>query len=179
MPLFISAAEMKSGTFSPPGILPAMSGPVISEVVVPGTGRRFECVTPSGARLTVLCREDGTREVTASAPLQLDAAAARRVGALIAGGALQLPALDRVNEALRDVRLEWFPVAAASPLTGWTIGDLAIRKTTGVSMVALVRGPEAFLNPGPEHVVHEGDSIVILGRESQVHAFRERYRPEG
>jgi TrkA domain protein len=163
----------------PAGILPGMSGLVISEVTVPGTGRRFECAAPSGARLVVLCREDGTREVSASAPLELDAATARRVGALLAGASPGFPALDRVNEALRDVRLEWFPVAAASPLAGWTIGDLAIRKTTGVSVVALVRGPETFLNPGPEHVVHGADAIVILGRESQVHAFRERYRPEG
>ena len=87
--------------------------------------------------------------------------------------------MERLRTALQDVLIEWFPVVEASPLVNWTIGDLAIRKTSGVSVVALVRPEQNILNPGPDHVVLAGDTIVVLGRKASVDAFRERYRPQG
>lgn len=76
--------------------------------------------------------------------------------------------LSAIGHATRLLDLEWIQVAAGSRFADAKIGDLHVRSTTGVSIVAAVRGAEIDYNPGPDHRFQPGDFIGVIGRPPQV-----------
>ena len=56
---------------------------------------------------------------------------------------------------------------------GKTIGELEIRKYTGAAIIAIVnRNREKTINPGPEQIIKEGSTLVMLGERGQVKACK-------
>lgn len=49
-----------------------------------------------------------------------------------------------------------------------TIGNLNIRKQTGVSIVAIYRGTETIANPDPDVELNPGDILLLLGNKEQI-----------
>jgi K+/H+ antiporter YhaU regulatory subunit KhtT len=49
---------------------------------------------------------------------------------------------------------------------GKTIGELKLRKVTGVTMMAVTRDGRTEINPGPETTA--GDVLVLLGGAEQI-----------
>jgi trk/ktr system potassium uptake protein len=69
-------------------------------------------------------------------------------------------------------------VRAPSKMIGRTIGELDIRRRFNVNIVAIRRGvgsEDETINdlPRPEDVIEEGDVIVIIGGDEEVHRFAE------
>lgn len=59
-----------------------------------------------------------------------------------------------------------------SPLIGKSLGDLQIRQRFGVNIVAIQRGPEAFLAPKRNAMIYPCDKLLVLGDDEQIEAFR-------
>jgi CPA2 family monovalent cation:H+ antiporter-2 len=72
------------------------------------------------------------------------------------------PALQLHDAHLRDVTLP------AGPLEGLLIRELELRTRTGATIVALERNGETTVNPGPDIELLRGDSLLLLGTESQL-----------
>jgi K+/H+ antiporter YhaU regulatory subunit KhtT len=83
---------------------------------------------------------------------------------------------ERISEAAESIiRVnERFPKATpftnyevsvpeTSPLIGYTLGELQFWQETTATVIALRRGEQIILSPGPYAQIHAGDTIVFVG----------------
>lgn len=76
-------------------------------------------------------------------------------------------------EWLPEIELDGYRVPEDSHISGKSIGEMKVRKKTGVTVIAVRRGPEVFTNPAPDFVFRGGDIILFTGdRESMDGALR-------
>ncbi|MFW6321818.1 MAG: cation:proton antiporter regulatory subunit, partial [Halohasta sp.] len=66
-----------------------------------------------------------------------------------------------------DTVIEWYTIDEDLPLAGATLEESNIREKTGVTVIAVERGPEAFPSPGPEFELEADDTIVTIGRSDE------------
>lgn len=75
-------------------------------------------------------------------------------------------------EWLPEIEIEGFKVTENSQLIGKSIAELQIRKKTGITVIAVRRGPEVLTNPEPGFRFEAGDIILFTGdRESMNRAL--------
>jgi TrkA domain protein len=143
----------------------------IREVKLPGVGARFEFETQDGKVVGVVTHRTGRREIYVASGddkdrfdlmLGLTSTDARILAELLGA--------SRVSEELADLQqrieglvIDWLPLREDSPYAGRPMGDARIRTRTGVSLVAVVRGDEAFPVPGPDLILVGGDYLVVVG----------------
>ncbi len=143
----------------------------IRETKLPGVGtvHDFEC--RSGDRVGIISHHGDRREVviydrddsdrvSESATMAADEA---RVLADLLGGTTILERLDDLRQDITGLAIDWLPISPHSAYEGKTIGDVALRTRTGVSIVALVRGDQPLPAPGPEEALLVGDTAVVVG----------------
>jgi TrkA domain protein len=143
----------------------------VFETRLPGVGVRYEFTTAGGERLGVLVRRDGRREIVAYDKDDPDAVCtALSFGADEAALLVDLLGGSKVTERIGDLRheveglsIEWVTLPAHGGLTGRTIADGAIRRTTGASVVAVIRGDHSIPGPGPEFELAAGDVALVVG----------------
>lgn len=56
-------------------------------------------------------------------------------------------------------------VSESSPAAGKTISELKFWENTGATIIAVRRGEELFLSPGPHFKIKAGDFLVLVGKE--------------
>ncbi|MDD3312700.1 cation:proton antiporter [Pseudodesulfovibrio sp.] len=78
-------------------------------------------------------------------------------------------------EALRAMDVAWVEVLPDSPLSGQSPASLNIRKTTGVSIVGVMRHGDMLPNPAPDLTFQPGDLLMAMGGPEQRKVFRERF----
>lgn len=150
----------------------------IQESDLPGIGRKFQIKTRSGDKLVIVVHDDGRREMhhfyhndpdDSLSMVTLDDSEARRIGAILGGMVYMPKALESVDVAFDEMVIEWYKVEADSKSIGKTIGELHIRKKTGAAIIAIVKKDQIkIINPGPDQVIKEGATLVVLGERGQV-----------
>lgn len=89
-------------------------------------------------------------------------------------------ASEAVLEALQQGTTELYQVGAESLAAGRTLADLHLRRRTGASVIAVVRGERSYPNPSPEIDLENGDVLVLVGNHQQIdRAFAYLDREEG
>ncbi len=68
--------------------------------------------------------------------------------------------------------LEWLRLESGNTLINRSIGEAAIRRSTGVSVVGVLRNKELTPNPGPEFRFEKSDMVAIIGSEEARQVFR-------
>ena len=76
---------------------------------------------------------------------------------------------EEIRRELGGLRMEWFE--NNNGLEG-SLADFAVRKTTGASVVAVLRGGEIITETGANFVVRPGDRIAAVGSHEQRESFR-------
>jgi len=143
----------------------------VRETQVPGVGVRYELALESGQRIGVLVHRSGRRELLHYSARDPDAvetemvltAAEGKVVADLLGGTQLLESLTQMQQRVEGLAIDWLPVPAASPFAGRTIADAQVRTRTGVSIVAVIRGDQAYPAPGPEFGLEADDTAVVVG----------------
>jgi len=81
-----------------------------------------------------------------------------------------LPSVDmsEIAEALKSASTETLFVEADSMAIGKTIGELKLRKKTGVTIIAITHEGRTEINPGPETTIQAEDVLVLLGGTEQI-----------
>ena len=81
-----------------------------------------------------------------------------------------LPVVDigEISDALKSASTETLSVESDSIAVGKTIGELKLRKKTGVTIIAITRDGHTEINPGPETRIQADDVLVLLGGEEQI-----------
>ncbi len=153
---------------------------LIRESDLPGIGRKFQIDTRSGDKLVIIVHDDGRREIhhfdeddpeESISMVTLDDAEARRVGGILGGMSYMPRALESVDVAFEEMYIEWYKVEPGAKSAGKTIGELGIRKRTGATIIAVVkRDRMKVVNPGPEQMIREGATLVMLGERAKVKA---------
>lgn len=77
--------------------------------------------------------------------------------------------------------LEDIIVNEKSEIIGKTIGELKISEKFGLIILAIKKHQNNYLafNPGPEVVLEEGDSFLVLGTAPQIHDLRSYAKDDG
>jgi len=150
----------------------------LREYDLPGIGKKFVLKTYSKERLAVIIHHEGKREIyilsqdeepLASVVLQDEEA--RQLGAVIGGAYYKPTAVENLEEALDQLKIEWYLVDAASPMAGKSIAELEIRQRYGVSVVMVVRKQENFPHPPASFIFADKDTVAVLGKPDDLGSF--------
>lgn len=150
----------------------------VNETPLPGVGLRHDFVARSGRPVGVVSHTTGRRDLVVYASDDPDSSAVtvelteeegRVLGELL-GGSRIVERLEELPHEVAGLIIDWLRVTEGSPLDGRTIGDGAVRKRTGASIVAVVRHDGATPAPGPEEVLRAGDTVVVVGTPEGVAA---------
>jgi CPA2 family monovalent cation:H+ antiporter-2 len=79
-------------------------------------------------------------------------------------------ALRGIGHATQLLDLQWIRVEAGSRFDGARLGELQVRSTTGVSVVAVLRGETIHYSPGAEQDLAADDWLGVIGRPLGVEA---------
>jgi TrkA domain protein len=158
----------------------------VREVDLPGVGKKFALTTSEGERLTIIIHNTGDRELynfreNEDFPfhaLRLDDSESRKLSAILGGAYFQPTAVASMDMLLEQLAIEWVKTGKESRLAGKSIAELDVRKSTGASVLAILRGKQIVANPEPEEVFNVGDTAVIAGSREQVDRFLKFARGE-
>ncbi len=151
----------------------------VERVDLPGIGVRHDVLTESGRRISVVSHRSGERDLalfdlddpdssSVSIPLTDDEAAAL---ADVLGTSLMLGQLAGLREQAAGLFTEQLSLPTDSPYVDRPLADTKARTRTGVSIVAIVRGPQVIASPTPDVVFAHGDVIIAVGTRSGLDAL--------
>ncbi len=70
---------------------------------------------------------------------------------------------EKLMDFLKESIIETFLVRKGSRLDGKTLFDIDLRKETGVTVIAIIRGGRTFVTPGSDFCARHGDILVLVG----------------
>jgi TrkA domain protein len=148
----------------------------IEETPLPGVGMRYSFTASSDAHVSVLHHHSGRRQLFVGDPDDPDASELvlefndedSRVLAEMLGASKVIREIDRLQQSVAGLSIEWLRIPKGTPAVGRSIGDLEIRSSTGVTVVAALRRGEALPVPGPEFLIEGGDTLVVMGRPEAI-----------
>jgi TrkA domain protein len=145
-------------------------------VRLPGVGTQLRVADAGGAAVTGVRRHDGSVQLYGEgrSTIELPPAAARALGSFMSGHFLASPELiERLDDVLGGLRLDWVTLEPGSAAAGRSIADLAVRRSTGVTIIAVLRGAVPIVAPDPDTVLATGDDLVVACRDHDLDRFRE------
>lgn len=115
-----------------------------------------------GRREMYHCDQEDEDEYLAN--ITLTDSEARQIAAILGGIIYKPKALETIEVAFDDLIIEWFKVAKQAAAVNRSIGELDIRQSYGVTIIAIIKkNHQKLLNPGPETLIEEGDTLVVSG----------------
>jgi Putative regulatory, ligand-binding protein related to C-terminal domains of K+ channels len=149
------------------------------EADLAGIGKKYTFSLNSGDEIVVVVHATGRREIHIMDKMRDEPAftvvlsdeEAKQIAFVIGGVDFQPVPTEKIDFIAKGVALEWIRVKHGSPLAGKTIGENQIRKKTGVTVVAILRGENIIASPGPEEIIHENDSLLIVGKIESIKKF--------
>ena len=151
----------------------------ISEKNMPGIGRRYDIVVAKGKRVALVIHHSGQRDLYifdrhAEEPMcavEFSDEQARRVGALLGGAFFKPAVVEEIEDIVGEFVVDWVTLPDDASAVGRSIADLQIRRRTGFSVVAIVRGRKTITAPHPDEVLRKGDRLVVVGRHADLQRF--------
>ena len=143
----------------------------VEQTRLPGVGVRHDFETRGHRRLGVIAHRVGHRELIIYAEDDPDAVAetvrlddddAYTLAELL-GASRVTEAVDAIRQSIEGLALDWVPIADGWWASGHTIADSQMRRRTGVSIVAIIRGDQTIPSPEPSEELHAGDTVVVVG----------------
>ena len=154
----------------------------ISEVFLPGVGRKFQVETMTGDRLVIVIHDDGTRELyhftrrnleRPASVLRLTDGEARQIAGIVGGLAYVPRNLPMAEVILGDLVLEWFTIEEGAACIGRTISDLEVRTRTGASIGSILEADQTKrINPEADTVLNEGATLILAGDRRTINAVK-------
>lgn len=148
----------------------------ISETDLPGVGKRFELPVHDGSSLVVVIHNTGKHEIfkkddadaDADRIVELSEAEVEAFGSILEDVHFQPTEMDMSSTMIGgDTVIEWYTLDEESPLAGTTLEASNIRDKTGVTVIAVERGPDAYPSPRPSFEFEAGDTLVTIGRSDE------------
>ena len=77
-----------------------------------------------------------------------------------------------LQKASRLIELNWVKLPPTSPLTGCSLGECNIRRSTGASVVAILRDGQLIPNPPAVFQLRADDRLAVLGGAQELTSFK-------
>ncbi|MCS7170775.1 MAG: cation:proton antiporter regulatory subunit [Aquificaceae bacterium] len=152
----------------------------IRETDLPGIGKKYSMGLKEGRELVLVIYNTGRREIylmedeEAAYVFDLTEEEAKELGFLLAGAMYQPVKSEKMELILKEVVMEWVKVEVGSNFVNKTIADLQIRRTTGVSVIAIDRKGKIIPSPDPyKEKIELGDILIVVGTRQQISHFLE------
>lgn len=154
---------------------------VVRESDLIGIGKKYQIETEAGDNMIVVIHDDGKRELYRSEDddsethcvMTLSDEESRHVAGILGGLSYKPKALETIEVALDDLRIEWYKVAEANDGVNKSIGELEVRQRTGASIIAAIKGDDTVINPGPDYVITPNTTLVIAGKKLSIKLLKE------
>lgn len=145
---------------------------------LPGVGVRHDFVTEFGRRMGVITRHSGRRELLVYSDDDPDACIAtvhleetdRLALVELLGGSQITETLTDLQQRVEGLAIDWLGIADGWFAAGRTIADTQMRRRTGVSIVAILRGGTTLPSPEPSQELLAGDTVVVVGTPEGIEA---------
>jgi TrkA domain protein len=153
----------------------------ITETELPGIGKKYTCeCTKEGDKIVLLLHNSGKRDIyffekrseTPTKVITLTDEEARKMGAILEGAFFEPTPTEALELILPELIIEWVKVEPDMKIANRSIGEMEIRRRTGVSIIAILREPKNIPNPTPEVVLRPGDTLVVIGNREQFSNFQ-------
>jgi TrkA domain protein len=143
----------------------------ITEMDLPGIGKRFTISTSQGATVTVISHLTGRRDIYHSsgeeeepALLTLTDEEARQLSAVLGDIFFKPTPMDMLRSALASsANIDMVRVPPGSKAVGGSLKEVDVRRQTGATVLAIQRGEETMANPPASTVLMDGDVLIALG----------------
>jgi TrkA domain protein len=151
----------------------------INEQELPGIGRRYEIVAGHGQHVVLIIHHSGRRDLYVMerrsdqprCALELTDDEARRIGAILGGAFYKPSVVEEIEDIVGEFAVDWVTLPDDSAAVGRSIADLQIRRRSGMSVVAIVRGHQTITAPHPDELFQAGDRVVVVGRHQDMRSF--------
>ncbi len=147
----------------------------LRETDLPGIGKKYDLVLESGKEMAIIIYSTGKREIYLMedeeplCTIELSDEESREIGFLLAGAVYQPIPSNKMELIMKEMVMEWIKVEEGSNFENKTIADLQVRKKTGASIIAIVRGDKIIPSPDPyKEIIRAGDTLVVVGTRNQV-----------
>jgi TrkA domain protein len=147
---------------------------------LPGIGRSYQMTGINGGHIIVVVHHSGRRVVYGRNPgagqasaVELSDHQARKLGAILGGAYFKPAVVEEVEAVFEDLLIDWVALEPNSPGVDESIAELAIRRTTGVTVIAVIRGDQVMTAPEPSEIMRAGDRLVIVSRRQDIGLFRD------
>ncbi len=150
--------------------------PRIEETRLPGVGVRHDFVTQAGARIGVISRRDGGQDVLVfdendpdrcAQTLRLEAQDSRALAELLGASPVPTALGEDLLRAADGITVESWAIEPSSLADGRTIAETALRRRTGASIAAVLRGGATLPAQAGTHL-RGGDIVVLVGTRADV-----------
>lgn len=149
---------------------------IVRESDLIGIGKKFQIETSYGDDMVIVIHDDGRREIysyddeenESKCVMTLNDEEARQVAGIIGGLSYKPKAMETIELAIDDLLIEWYKVPSDSGSAMKTIGELEVRKKTGASIIAAIQEDNTIINPGPEHEIAPGSTLIVAGKRNQI-----------
>lgn len=154
---------------------------------LPGIGKKLSFITAEHKKLVLIIHHSGKRELyffndadedEADFSMDLTSSDTRELAAQLLGATYQPVDLDTMKVMKNKLVMEWVDLTKHSPITGQTIKEAQVRKRTGATIIAIVRGDDLIVSPEVDAQLKEGDTLMAAGKSEQIQAFEALCRGE-
>ena len=154
---------------------------VVRESDLIGIGKKYQIETEAGDNMVVVIHDDGRRELyrhdeeenETHCVMTLSDEESRQVAGILGGLSYKPKALETIEVALDDLRIEWYKVMPFNDGVNKSIGELGVRQRTGASIIAAIKEDDTVINPGPDFVIAPGVTLVIAGKAKNIKLLKE------
>jgi TrkA domain protein len=151
----------------------------ISEQDLPGIGRRYEIIAARGQRVVLIIHHSGRRDLYVmdrhredpTCVVELTDDQARRIGAILGGAFFKPAVVEEIERVVGEFIVDWVTLSEDAVAVGRSIGDLQVRRRSGMTVIAVVRGKKTITGPDPSEVLAAGDRLVVVGRREDLPKF--------
>jgi TrkA domain protein len=124
---------------------------------VPGIGRSYQMTGLNAGRITVVVHHSRRRVVYGlnagtdqASAVELSDQQAWKLGAVLGWAFFKPAVVEEVEAVFDDLLIDWVVLEPNSPGVDKSIAELEIRRTTGVTIIAIIRGDQAIIAPEPQ-----------------------------
>jgi TrkA domain protein len=96
---------------------------------------------------------------------------ARRIGAILGGAFFKPAVVEEIERVVGEFIVDWVTLSEDAVAVGRSIGDLQVRRRSGMTVIAVVRGKKTITGPDPSEMLAAGDRLVVVGRREDLPKF--------